>query len=62
MKAEFKNLHRFKSYDQNKKNPKLGLFPLYFWPENDRYKGSTSNGSSELIFMFLESVDQGEWE
>ena len=62
MKAELKNLHRFKSYGQNKKNPKLGPFPLYFWPKNDHSEVGTSNWSSELIFIFWESLEQGEWE
>ena len=47
---------------QTKYNPKLGPFPLYFGPENGHSRGSTSNGSSEQIFMFLESVEQREWE
>ena len=47
---------------QTKYNPKLGPFPLYFGHENGHSKGSTSNWSSELIFMFSESVEQREWE
>ena len=40
-------------------------FPLYFlkFPLcNVRGLGGTSLWSSELIFMFLESVEEGEWE
>ena len=39
-----------------------GPFSLYFGPKLATKKGSTSHGSSELNFMFLESVDQEEWE
>ena len=33
-----------------------------FLTENDHSRGSTSHGSSEVIFMFLESVEQCEWD
>ena len=33
-----------------------------FLPKIDYSRGSTSDGSSELIFMFLESLEHVEWE
>ena len=32
-----------------------------FWTINSHSRGGTSQMSSELIFMFLESEEQGEW-
>ena len=32
-----------------------------FWAINGHSKAGTSQMSSELIFMFLESREQGEW-
>ena len=32
-----------------------------FWATNDHSKAGTSQMNSELIFMFLESGEQGEW-
>ena len=61
-KRNWKIFIRLKIMAQTKYNPKLGPFSLYFGPENGHSRGSTSNGSSELIFMFLESVEQREWE
>ena len=40
----------------------LWPFPLYFWLENGHSKAGTSHGSSELIFIFLESGEQEEWD
>ena len=40
-------------------------FPMYFWPfwgKNGPSMGSTSHGFPELILIFLESVELGEWE
>ena len=61
-KRNWKIFIRLKIMAQTKYNPKLGPFSLYFGPENGHSRGSTSNGSSELIFMFSESVEQREWE
>ena len=44
--------------------PELQPFSLYFGPflvENEVSRGSTSHGSSELIFMILESGEHVEW-
>ena len=44
--------------------PKIWPFSLYFEPylvEKEVSRGSTSHVSSELIFMFLESVEHVEW-
>ena len=66
VKAELKNMHRFKSYGQNKIDYEIMaiffVFWAYFLTENDHSRGSTSHGSSEVIFMFLESVEQCEWD
>ena len=40
----------------------LWPFPLNFWLENGHTKAGTSHESSELIFMFLESGEQMEWD
>ena len=40
----------------------LWPFPLYFWGENGHSEAGTSHGSSELIFMFLESGEQDKWD
>ena len=40
----------------------LWPFPLYFWLENGHSKAGTFHGSSELIFIFLESGEQEEWD
>ena len=43
---------------------KVWQFSLYFepfWAKNNVSRGSTSLVSSELIFMFLESVEHVEW-
>ena len=36
--------------------------PLYFLVQKYRSKGSTSHYLSEMILMFLESVEHREWE
>ena len=44
--------------------PKIWPFSLYFEPflvKKEVSRGSTSHVSSELIFMFLESVEHVEW-
>ena len=61
-KRNWKILIGLKIMAQTKQNTNLGPFPLYFELENDHSRGSTSNVSSELIFVFLEPVEQGEWE
>ena len=47
---------------KTKLTKKLLPCPLYFGPKVATKKGTSSHRSSELIFMFLESVEQGEWE
>ena len=54
MKAEIKNMHRFKSYGQNKifygKVAKNGRFPLYFGPK--LYMGGRSHRYEKNSFLF----------
>ena len=54
MKAELKNIHRFKSYGQNKifhqKVAKNGRFPLYFGPKLQM--GGRSHGCEKNSFLF----------
>ena len=40
----------------------LWPFPLYFGGENGHSEAGTSHGSSELIFIFLESGEQDKWD
>ena len=43
----------------------MAISPCIFkiiWPEKDQSWGGTSHWSSGLIFIFLESVEPGEWE
>ena len=52
-------------YKSKFQNTNFLNFPLYFWNFLCiMYEawGGTSHWSSELIFMFLESVEEGEWE
>ena len=45
--------------------PNYGHFLCIFAsvkPQNGHSTGSTSHWPTELIFMFLESAEQGEWE
>ena len=57
-----KIMQRFKTYGQNNIDSKLLPFTLFFGMKMAIKKGSTSHESSALIFMFMESVDQEEWE
>ena len=38
----------------------MSIFPMYFWAKKWPSRGSTSQMSSGLVFMFLESVKHVE--
>ena len=43
----------------------MAISPCIFninWPKKDQSWGGTSHWSSGFISLFLESVEQGEWE